>query len=161
MHLSSFGLRTITQFEGFRPITYLDSAGQPTIGYGHKLQPGENFPDGLTESQARRLLARDAATAEQAISRFVRIPLTQGQFDALADFVFNLGARRLATSTLLHELNDGNIGAAALEFLKWDHCGTRENACLKTRREAEMRLFLQSDPATTPLSEDSPHLVPA
>jgi lysozyme len=161
MHLSSFGLRIITQFEGFRPDTYLDSTGLSTIGYGHKLLPGESYPAGLTEPVARLLLARDAEAAERAVARFVRIPLTQGQFDALVDFVFNLGAGRLATSTLLCQLNHGNIGAAALEFVKWDHCGTRENACLKTRREAEMRLFLESDPATSPLAKNSPHLVPA
>lgn len=27
---------------------YKDSAGNPTIGYGHKLLPGENFPHGIT-----------------------------------------------------------------------------------------------------------------
>lgn len=161
MRLSPSGFQLITKFEGFRPVTYLDAAGLRTIGYGHKLLPGENFHDGLTESEARDLLARDAAAAEQAVTRFVRYPLTQGQFDALVDFVFNLGAGRLSTSSLLRELNDGHIGAAALEFLKWDHCGGKENRGLKARREAEMRLFLESDPATSPLPKDAPQLVPA
>jgi lysozyme len=161
MRLSPSGLQLVTKFEGFRPLTYLDAAGLRTIGYGHKLLPSENYLGGITEPEARDLLARDTAAAEQAVTRFVRFPLSQGQFDALVDFVFNLGAGRLATSTLLRELNDGNVGAAALEFLRWDHCGGKENSGLKARREAEMRLFLESDPATSPLPKDSPHLVPA
>ena len=161
MRLSPSGLRLITQFEGFRPITYLDSGGLPTIGYGHKQLRSESYPGGITEPEAQALLASDANAAEQAVARFVRVPLSQGQFDALVDFVFNLGAGRLASSTLLRELNDGNLGAAALEFLKWDHCSGRERAGLKARREAEMRLFLASDPATSPLGKDSPHLTPA
>lgn len=161
MRLSPSGFELIMQFEGFRPATYLDSAGLPTIGYGHKLLPGESYPDGVTEAQARDLLARDAAAAAEAVARFVHIPLTQGQFDALVDFVYNLGAGRLAASTLLRHLNDGNLGAAALEFLKWDHCGHTEESGLKARREAEMRLFLASDQATSPLLRDSPHLAPA
>ncbi|MGA7255424.1 MAG: lysozyme [Terracidiphilus sp.] len=149
------------QFEGFRPSTYLDSVGLPTIGYGHKLLPGESFSVGITQAEAQALLTRDVAAAGQAVARFVRRPLTQGQFDALVDFVYNLGAARLASSTLLREVNDGNLGAAALEFHKWDHCGGQENSGLKARRQAEMRLFLASDPATSPLAKNSPHLAPA
>lgn len=161
MRLSPTGFRLLTQYEGFRPATYNDAAGLRTIGYGHKLLPGESFPAGLTEPEARDLLARDAAAAEKAVAHFVGIPLTQGQFDALVDFVFNLGAARLASSLLLRELNSGNLGAAALEFLKWDHCGGKENPALKARRQAEMQLFLASDPATSPLSRDAPQLAPA
>ncbi len=161
MRVSPYGLELIMQHEGFRPTTYLDPAGIPTIGYGHKLMPGEFRPKGVSETEAQELLTRDAAAAGQAIARFVHVPLTQGQFDALVSFVYNLGAARLASSTLLHQLNSGNLGAAALEFLKWDHCGAKENSGLKARREAEMRLFLNSDPATSPLPKSSPHLAPA
>ena len=161
MRLSKSGLELIMQHEGFRPAPYLDAAGLRTIGYGHKLLPGEAFPMGVTQDEAASLLAREADTAAQAVARYVSAPLTQGQFDALVDFVYNLGATRFAASTLLRELNDGNLGAAALEFLKWDHCGGAENSGLKARREAEMRLFLQSDPANGPLPKNSPRLVPA
>ena len=69
------------------------------------------------------------------------MPLTQGQFDALVDFVFNLGAGRLASSTLLTYLNAGNTDAAAWQLLAWDHAGSTEIAGLKARREAEFRLW--------------------
>jgi lysozyme len=85
------------------------------------------------------------ATAELAITRLVKVPLTQGQFDALVDFAFNLGSGRLASSTLLSYLNAGKYDAAAWQLLSWDHAGSREIPALKTRREAEFHLW---SPAT-------------
>jgi lysozyme len=87
------------------------------------------------------LLARDVRTAEQAVQRLVKVPLTQGQFDALVDFCFNLGAGRLAASTLLKVLNGGRYEDAAEQLLRWDLAGGEENAGLKTRRQAELELW--------------------
>ena len=56
----------------------------------------------------------------------MKASLTQGQFDALVDFVFNLGSSRLASSTLLVDLNAGRYDAAGAELLRWDHTGYHE-----------------------------------
>jgi lysozyme len=141
MKLSPAGLDLIKKSEGFRNKTYLDVAGLPTIGYGHRLEHNECYPDGISETQADVILLWDVHEAEQAVSRQVAVPLTQGQFDALADFTFNLGSGRLASSTLLQNLNAGKYDAAAEELLRWDHCGAEEVASLKVRREAEFRLW--------------------
>jgi lysozyme len=141
MELSTAGLALLKQSEGFRSHIYSDVAGYPTIGYGHRLQPGESFPNGLTEAEASTLLLADIREAEQAVRRLARVSLAQGQFDALVDFCFNLGQRRLAASTLLTDLNLGRYQAAAEQLLLWDHAGGQENAALRTRREAEFRLW--------------------
>ena|ERR1035438_7835173 len=141
MQLSEAGLDLIKRSEGFRGNTYLDVAGLATIGYGHQLLPGESFPNGISEAQAEQILASDVQQSEQAIQRLVRVPLTQGQFDALVDFCFNLGAGKLAASTLLKDLNAGQYEAAREQLLRWDHVGTQENAGLKARREAEFQLW--------------------
>lgn len=141
MQLSAEGLDLIRRFEGFRSHAYLDVAGFPTIGYGHRIVPPESFPDGVTERQAAALLAGDVSAAEAAVKRLVRVPLTQGQFDALVDFCFNLGAERLASSTLLRVLNANRYHAAAEQLLLWDHAGGEVNLGLKARREAELRLW--------------------
>src|SRR5581483_3561146 len=107
MHLSAVGLDLIKESEGFRPKTYFDIAGYPTIGYGHRLEPKECYPNGICQAEADVILLWDVRTAEQAVSRLVTVPLAQGQFDALVDFVFNLGSARLAASTLLRDLNAG------------------------------------------------------
>ncbi|HEX3892502.1 MAG TPA: lysozyme [Terracidiphilus sp.] len=141
MQLSAAGLDLVKKSEGFRPTTYFDIANYPTIGYGHRLEPNESYPRGICETDAEVILLWDVRTAEQAISRLVTVALSQGQFDALVDFAFNLGSGRLATSTLLLDLNAGRSDDAALQLLRWDHSGDREIAALKSRRQAEYRLW--------------------
>jgi lysozyme len=144
MKLSTAGLVLMKRSEGFRPRTYLDIAGIPTIGYGHRLVHPECYPDGISETQAEVILLWDVHEAEQAVERLVTVSLSQGQFDALVDFAFNLGAGRLSESTLLHYLNSGKYSAAAAELLRWDHSGDKEVAALKARREAEYELWTGS-----------------
>jgi lysozyme len=141
MQLSADGLDLIKRSEGFREHVYRDGAGFPTIGYGHLIKPGETFANGIAEPQAAAILASDVQQAEQAVARLVKVAITQGQFDALVDFCFNLGAGRLAGSTLLRELNAGNHDAAAAQLLSWDHAGGAVVAGLKARREAELQLW--------------------
>ena len=143
MHLSPAGLDLLKKSEGFRDHVYADIAGFRTIGFGHRLAPSEAYPTGITLPQGEAILARDLAIAEAAVDRMVKVQLTQGQFDALVDFVFNLGAGRLASSTLLSYLNGGNGDAAAWQLLAWDHAGSQEIAALKARREAEFALWNQ------------------
>jgi lysozyme len=141
MHISPAGLDLIKSSEGLRQCTYNDIAGFRTIGFGHRQNANETYPDGISPRQAETILAADVLTAEAAVARLVKVPLTQGQFDALVDFVFNLGAGRLASSTLLCYLNASKHDAAAWQLLAWDHSGSKEIAGLKARREAEFRLW--------------------
>jgi lysozyme len=146
MQLSSAGLNLLKRSEGFKGHTYLDVNGFKTIGYGHRLQLSEAFPAGITEPQAASILASDVRVAEQDVTRQVKVPLTQGQFDALVDFCFNLGGERLASSTMLKVLNGGRYADAAEQLLRWDLAGGKANAGLKARREAECVLW-NSTPA--------------
>ena len=141
MQLSAAGLELFKRSEGFRERAYRDVAGFESIGYGHRILATELFPNGMDEAEGAALLARDVRGAEQAVQRLVRVALTQGQFDALVDFCFNLGQGRLAASTLLQDLNGGRYDAAAEQLLRWDHAGDQENAGLKARREAEFHLW--------------------
>ena len=144
MHFSKAGLELLKESEGFKSQTYLDTAGFQTIGFGHRVKPGESYAEGISPAQGEAILAQDVQIAEQAVAHLVQVPLTQGQFDALVDFVFNLGAGRLAGSTLLKYLNDGEYDAAAGQLLAWNHVGSHEVAGLKIRREAEFRLWRPS-----------------
>ena len=155
MQLSAEGLELIKRFEGFRSRQYTDVAGFPTIGYGHRIVPPESFPGGLSEPQAANLLARDVSAAELAVGHQVKVALTQGQFDALVDFCFNLGSGRLAGSTLLRVLNGGRYGDAAEQLLRWDLAAGEVNLGLKARREAELRLW-KSAPQLCPVSSSQP-----
>lgn len=148
MELSAQGLTLLKNSEGFRAFAYRDVAGIPTIGYGHRLLEGESYPNGIDQAKGDELLAADVAFAERCVESLVHVTVTQGQFDALVDFTFNLGAERLASSTLLKDLNDGLYETAAHQLLVWDHGRVDgkevEIAALKTRREAEYDLWHQS-----------------
>jgi lysozyme len=146
MEISAAGLELLKRSEGFRSWVYLDVEGFPTIGYGHRLVHPETFSKGIDETQAAELLAIDLRDAENAVQRLVHAPLTQGQFDALVDFVYNLGQHRLAKSTLLQDLNAGRYDQAAEQLLCWDHAGAAENAGLKARRQAELDLWTAGKP---------------
>jgi len=141
MEFSTAGMELVKKSEGFRSRVYLDVAGLPTIGYGHRLLHPESFPNGIDEPQAAQILASDVREAEQAVQRLVKVQLTQGQFDALVDFCFNLGAGRLASSSLLKDLNAGKYDDAVEQLLRWDHASGQENSALKARREAEAELW--------------------
>ena len=141
MHFSEAGLQLLKQSEGFRNSTYLDTAGYPTIGYGHRLIHPECYPNGITEAQASVILEWDVREAEQAVEQLVKVPLSQGQFDALVDFTFNLGAGALAASSLLRDLNASRYDAAAEQLLRWDHTENEVCTGLKIRRESEFRLW--------------------
>lgn len=140
--------KLVKESEGFSSHPYVDAAGFKTVYWGHKIKPGETF-DG-TESQAETVLDDDLRNAAQSVVNLVHVPLTQGQFDALADFVFNMGAGRLAGSTLLKLLNDHNYAGACRElcwqdetgkFHGWVYAGGTILGGLVTRRQKEQALW--------------------
>ncbi len=143
MELSRNGLNLIKTFEGFSSTPYLCPAGKSTIGYGHLIKKGEEFPiTGIAEEEAQELLAKDTGYAQSAVCQAVVVPLTQNQYDALVSFTFNLGGTNLLRSTLLRKLNDGDYTGCAPEFLRWDRVNGIIVAGLTRRRKAEMELFL-------------------
>lgn len=145
MQTSDKGIALIKQFEGCKLTAYQDSVGVWTIGYGWtKPVDGKPIRAGMTIKQetAERLLKTGLVSYENDVSRLVKVDLTQGQFDALVSFTYNLGARSLSTSTLLRKLNAGDYAGAADEFLRWNKAGGKVLNGLTRRREAERAMFL-------------------
>ncbi len=139
MEYSAAGLALTQQFEGCSLTAYQDQVGVWTIGYGHTggVTPGMT----CTQDQAAAFLTADVQGAVDCVNSNVTATLTQGQFDALVDFVFNLGAGAFMGSTLLAQLNLGNYSAASQEFPKWDHAGGKVVTGLWRRRMAEQAMF--------------------
>lgn len=139
MNYSAAGIALTQQFEGCSLTAYQDQVGVWTVGYGHTtgVTPGMT----ITQDQATAFLTQDVQGAVDCVSNSVSVPLTQGQFDSLVDFVFNLGAGNFLGSTLLTQLNLGNYGAASQEFPKWDHAGGKVVTGLWRRRIAEQTMF--------------------
>lgn len=136
------GIELIKYYEGFSPTPYLCPAGILTIGFGHVIRQGEVFaPAGITREEGVALLRQDVQQFARQVLRLIRVPLTDGQFDALVSFTFNLGAGALQRSTLRQKLNRGEYDEAAEEFPKWIWAGGRKLQGLLRRRLAEQAIY--------------------
>jgi lysozyme len=138
--ISDAGLQLIKDSEGLRLVPYRDSVGVWTDGYGNTHGVVPNGPP-ITEAKATADLLRNLEMAEAAANTQITVDLTQGQFDALVDFVFNLGQGALFGSTLRRKLNAGDYEGAAAEFPKWCHAGDQVLPGLVARRAKERALF--------------------
>lgn len=98
--ISDNGLHFTAAFEQFRGTAYRATSAEKylTIGYGHY---GSDVKEGqkITEGQALILLNRDMAAAVKAVDAVAHPSLTQAQFDAVVDLVFNAGAGVIASNT--------------------------------------------------------------
>lgn len=143
MRTSERGLNLIKKYEGLKLQAYICPAGIWTIGYGHTPSRRGQV---ITVEEANRLLVEDAGKAEKAVLRCVKVKLTQGQFDALVSFTFNLGEGNLRSSTLLQKLNAGDYAGAASQFERWVYAKVSGKSVrlpgLIKRRDDERRLFL-------------------
>ena len=139
MNLGYNGTKILKFFEGCKLTAYQDSVGVWTIGYGHTKGVYEGMT--ITQEEAEQMLLTELEEYEGYVEKYVTVPLTQNQFDALVVWVYNLGPTNFRKSTLLKELNSGNYTAAGKEITRWNKAGGKVLAGLVRRREAEAKLF--------------------
>lgn len=143
MKTSENGRAFIEAFEGKFLHTYDDGTGVLTIGYGHTSAAGPPAVvrgQTITDAQCDAILAADLAAVERNVSRCIKVPMTQAQFDALVSFDFNTGS--LAKSSIDDKFNAGDPNGAMNVLLQYDHAGGKKMAGLTRRREAERFVFL-------------------
>lgn len=148
MQMSANGRARLIEREGARTKAYRDTKGIWTIGVGHTTAAGAPIvTPGLTitKAQVDEILSRDLKRYEQIVLRHVRVPLTQGQFDALVSICFNVEAALGDKSTIVKRLNAGNYRGAADAILLWNK--PKE---IIGRRKSEYRQFLDDTPADSP-----------
>ena len=135
-------IEKVKEFEGFRRDAYRDAAGVLTIGYGHT---GSDVREGdrITTYGAEQLLMIDLQEHEAAVRR-LHVARTQGQFDALVSFVFNLGIKRLQRSTLLKVIRKGGSHhQIQREFKRWVYADGKKLRGLERRRAWESKRFFE------------------
>ena len=140
MTYSKSGLAVTESFEGCKLTAYQDIRGVWTIGYGHT---GPDVTPGMTitAAQAEALLMDDISFSANCVNNCVNVALTQPEFDALVDFVYNVGCKNFANSTMRRMLNAEDYAGAAGQFALWDHAAGKVVAGLLRRRQAEMQEF--------------------
>ena len=156
MITSQKGIDLIKEFEGFEPRTYTDAVGVKTIGYGTALFTPDIILryEGrtITESEAQELLQIHLANnVEPVIRQYVNVELNQNQFDALASFIYNVGAGNFRNSTLLQKINSGaGEDEIKYQFSRWNKGRVNgelvELAGLTRRRKAESDLYYAISP---------------
>jgi lysozyme len=117
MRASPAAVARLRELERLALRAYRDEGGKWTIGYGDTadVNPG----DVIDETEAERRLSVRVDEFSAAVSKALKRPATQSQFDALFIFAYNVGVGALQTSTLLQLFNAGETARAAREFAKW------------------------------------------
>lgn len=119
------------------------------VGHGHVLLPGEDVgPDGrITREEALELLRWDLELKCDAVDELITVPLEQHQADAIISWTFNLGEKRLRTSSLLRRINARDFVGASEEFSKWVYAGDLDRPVpgLVKRRAAERDMFVAGE----------------
>ena len=157
MKVSDKALEVIRHHEGVRTKPYQCPALLWTIGVGHVIDPNHGkiplaerkalpIPEGwnrtITMEEVDGILKRDLASFERGVERYCPVELTQGQFDALVSFSFNVGLGTLQRSTLRQKVLRGDMAGAAEEFLKYTIGGGKVLKGLVSRHNDEKALFL-------------------
>lgn len=149
--------------ESWVPNLYNDAADYCTIGYGHLIKKARcdgtelsEFRNGITKERGGEILSSDLGSSEYTVMTKVTIPLTDGQFAALTDFVFNVGSGNFNNSTLLQVINAKQLGRVPDQFRRWVIAGGRPLPGLKSRREGELNLFFDGlpKPKSAPTSDE-------
>lgn len=148
MRISYAGISLIQEREGLRLKAYRDTGGVWTIGWGHTkgVKPGMT----ITEAQAMDFLLEDLRWAEEAVTKTVKVPLTQNRYDALVSLTYNIGATAFRKSTLVRKLNEGDYNAVPVEMLRWVYDNGKKIRGLELRRKAEAKLWRSGSPAENP-----------
>lgn len=124
---------------------YRDSRGIPTIGWGHRILPGEDFSRGISPATADDLFDNDAGRIGVRFTSLLERQPTQQQWDGLFGLAYNVGWQGLENTHIIQYFNDGNDDAAANEFPKWNHSGGKVLAGLTYRRHTEQNLYLTGE----------------
>jgi len=157
MNVSSKTIEMIKHHEGVRFKPYQCPAKLWTIGVGHVLYPNQgkmpidqrgNFPlaqednRAFSKEEVNAILRADLARFEKGVATYCPVSLTQGQFDALVSFSFNVGLGTLQRSTMRQKVLRGDMEGAAEELLKYCMAGGKVLKGLQKRRLDERALFL-------------------
>ncbi len=144
MQISQRGIDLIKQFEGFRSKPYLDAAKVWTIGYGYTRGVTAATPE-ITEAEGERQLREAVAQDEKRLAQHLPITLSQGQYDALVSFAYNVGVEAFLRSTLFRQVCTFPDDAKRItaEFNRWTLADGKPLSGLIRRRKAEAELYCE------------------
>ncbi len=151
--ISEKGLQLTEDSEGFVPTLYDDAAGYCSIAFGHLVKragcdgtESPEFQNGVSFDAGQELLTSDMTKAETVVMLSARHDLTDGEFGALCDFVYNVGEKNFRNSTLSKVVKINQLNRVPGQFRRWVLAGGRPLQGLVRRREREIVLFFDGLP---------------
>ncbi len=156
MKVSKEAIEGIKKDEGVRTKPYRCPALIWSVAVGHVIDQShirvpfnerKNIPlppewdRVLSMAEVDAILAADLVTFERGVLRLCPGGLTQGRFDALVSFSFNVGLGNLQRSTIRMKHNRGDFEGAAEGFMAWTKAGGKELPGLVKRRKHERALY--------------------
>ena len=130
------------------PAEKKNLSGKPwTYGYGQT--EGVTIDSYISREAADDQFADDIAPYENAVSKALKVPTTQSQFNAMVCLAWNIGIAGFLGSTVLKAHNAGNFLAASRAFGLWNKVRDEndklvESAGLTSRRQREANLYLRN-----------------
>jgi len=163
--ISEDGINLVKKFEGLHRVqpdgmvsAYRCPAGKYTCGWG--ATRGVRSGTKWTKEYCEMRLIEDLAEHSKAVKKYVQVPLSQGQFDALTSFVFNLGEGNFRSSSLLRLLNQGKYDDVPEQIMRWNKARVDGKLTplkgLTRRRAAEAAIF--SRDAAMPSDDGGPEM---
>lgn len=141
MEASDLLIKKITEFEGFSNTSYRCPAGKWTCGIGHT--SGVTATTTCTRKEAEKWLREDLAPIEAYLNTIYEVN-TQGKFDALCSFIFNLGIGNFKSSTLFRKIKEGASTEDIQEqFRRWVYAKDKVLKGLVKRREWEAQRWAE------------------
>lgn len=147
---SENAIKLIKEFEGFQATPKSDYS-QWSVGYGSACEK-DDYPNGITEEEADKLLRTEIAKLEVTINKFADkngLTLKQNQFDALISFTYNVGSNWVNDSegAFRQAVVSGATGSDFLYgIVRWCVAGVGDNKAVQRslvdRRLAEANLYL-------------------
>lgn len=145
--------------EGFNKYPYWDYS-QYTVGYGSRC-PDDMLSYyskyGITQAEAEALLRNTLANTEYLINHKIiekyGLNMTQGQFDALVSFSYNMGPGWITSpSQNIHQqVAAGATGNIIIDALtRWCKAGGEVKSFLVRRRLSESYMYIEGKYAHTP-----------
>ena len=145
----------IAGFESCRLTAYLDIGGIPTVGFGCT-GPDITINTVWTQAQAWTQLVARVQDLAKRVGSLVTVELTDHQFAAILSLAYNIGIGNFASSTMLKDINAGNLADVPHQFWRWNLVAGKVSQGLVNRRNAEVVIWntpddpINSVPSTMP-----------
>jgi len=151
--LASVGMvTTIRKDEGREYKPYQDIVGVWTVCdgiTGPEVIRGKTY----TDQECNALTIKHVEAHGSQLLDCIHVRITQGMYEGLAGWAYNVGVGAACKSTAIRLINAGQYERGCRDLMRWNKAGGKEVRGLTLRREREMRQCLSGIPSSITYGE--------